>query len=195
METAMSIWRRVAASKAAPLDKLSKLEVAAPMLAEQFRFAPAGVSCVCFRTTDEPAFRNVEYTIRAALNQYGSGAMPPEVRDDTYGFSWLVLRHPSEQLRPLISDIKTATAKFVETGLDAQLLCSLTIFRDTYGSRIALVYLYKRGTFYPFAPLNGDTRDNRLEFQIKDALRETLPIEPDVKKWFPIWGVPELQES
>ncbi|MDX6255798.1 MAG: hypothetical protein QOJ11_2132, partial [Frankiales bacterium] len=32
---------------------------------------------------------------------------------------------------------------------------------------MALVYLYKRGTFYPFAPLPGEKRDNALELQLR----------------------------
>ena len=38
-------------------------------------------------------------------------------------------------------------------GFGPQLLCSLVNFTDTQGRRLALVYLYKRGTFYPFAPM------------------------------------------
>jgi hypothetical protein len=59
---------------------------------------------------------------------------------------------------------------------------------------VALVYLYKRGTFYPFAPLDGrqDHRDNALELQIKGVLAEDLKMEPDLTKWMALWGAPGL---
>ena len=58
--------------------------------------------------------------------------------------------------------------------------------------RVALVYLYKRGTFYPFAPLSGERRDNALELQVKGVLGEDLKIEPDLTKWMALWGAPGL---
>ena len=42
-----------------------------------------------------------------------------------------------------------------DSGFGPQLLCSLVGFRDAERRPLALVYLYKRGTFYPFAPLPG----------------------------------------
>lgn len=59
---------------------------------------------------------------------------------------------------------------------------------------VGLVYLYKRGTFYPFAPLPGeaDRRDNALELRVRAVLAEDLRIEPDLGRWFPLWGAPGL---
>ena len=59
---------------------------------------------------------------------------------------------------------------------------------------MALVYLYKRGTFYPFAPLDGgrQQRDNALELQVKGVLSEDLKIEPDLTRWMALWGAPGL---
>jgi hypothetical protein len=53
-----------------------------------------------------------------------------------------------------------------------------------------LVYLYKRGTFYPFAPRPGERRDNELELQVRAAVGGELPIESDLSRWFALWGVP-----
>lgn len=82
-------------------------------------------------------------------------------------------------------------------GFGPQLLCSLAGFRAADpddGRRLALVYLYKRGTFYPFAPLPGagQRRDNALELQVRGALSGDLGIEQDLGRWFPVWGAPGL---
>jgi hypothetical protein len=53
-----------------------------------------------------------------------------------------------------------------------------------------LVYLYKRGTFYPFAPRAGERRDNELELRVHGALGSDLPVEEDLSRWFPLWGLP-----
>jgi hypothetical protein len=67
-------------------------------------------------------------------------------------------------------------------------------FADATGRRIGLVYLYKQGTFYPFAPAAGPQRrrDNLLEIQLRDALAGELPIEQDLGRWLAIWGAPGL---
>lgn len=59
---------------------------------------------------------------------------------------------------------------------------------------LALVYLYKRGTFYPFSPVPGtaEKRDNELELQVRGMLTDDLPVETDLSRWFPVWGAPGL---
>jgi hypothetical protein len=77
-------------------------------------------------------------------------------------------------------------------GFGSSLLCSLLSFTRDDGHTLALVYLYKRGTFYPFAPLGDQHRDNALELQVRSALGDDLTIEPDLARWFPVWGAPGL---
>ena len=51
---------------------------------------------------------------------------------------------------------------------------------------------YKRGSFYPFAPLSGERRNNALELEIKGVIGDDLKWEPDLARWFPVWGAPGL---
>jgi len=66
------------------------------------------------------------------------------------------------------------------------------VFADDAGRRLGLVYLYKQGTFYPFAPLDGQRRDNALELQVRGVLANDLRIEPDLGRWLAVWGAPGL---
>jgi len=79
-------------------------------------------------------------------------------------------------------------------GFGSGLLCTLVPFVDATGGRVGLVYLYKQGTFYPFAPQpdGGQRRDNLLEIQIRDLVKNDLPIEPQLNRWMPVWGAPGL---
>jgi len=78
----------------------------------------------------------------------------------------------------------------VDNGFGPQLLCTLVAFRDEQERRLALIYLYKRGSFYPFAPLSGERRDNALELQIKGVIGSDLKWEQDLARWFPVWAPP-----
>jgi len=65
-------------------------------------------------------------------------------------------------------------------------------FRTPDGRPVALVYLPKRGTFYPFAPNGPQSRDNALELQVRAVLGTDLPVEADVTRWFALWDAPGL---
>ena len=59
-------------------------------------------------------------------------------------------------------------------------------------NNLGLVYLYKRGSWYPFAPTGQDRRDNATELQIKSLLATDLRLEQDLARWFPVYGAPGL---
>jgi hypothetical protein len=48
----------------------------------------------------------------------------------------------------------------------------------------------KRGTFYPFAPRTGQTRDNEFELRVRSFLGTDLPIEKDLAQWMALWNLP-----
>jgi hypothetical protein len=82
-------------------------------------------------------------------------------------------------------------ASLVNAGFGPQLLCSIVGFTDPAGRSLAMVYLYKRGTFYPFVP-DGEKRDNVLELQMRDRLTGELPMEEKMENWFAVWGAPGI---
>ena len=53
-----------------------------------------------------------------------------------------------------------------------------------------LIYLAKRGTFYPFAPTGKEKRDIEAELRMKAVLGHDLPLEQDLENWFPLWDLP-----
>ncbi len=65
-------------------------------------------------------------------------------------------------------------------------------FEDSAGRKLGLVYLYKQGTFYPFAPKGDKQRDNALELQIRGLLGNDVRIEPELGRWMAVWGAPGL---
>jgi hypothetical protein len=116
---------------------------------------------------------------------------------DEYGFTWLELDHdpldPTDpDLTSLCTGLHGVNSTLEEQGFGPGLLCSLVPFVGADGRRVGLVYLYKQGTFYPFAPSGAHSRDNLLEIQVRDALAGELPMEHDLSRWLAIWGAPSL---
>jgi len=76
-----------------------------------------------------------------------------------------------------------------EHGFGEQLLCAIYRFRGKE-SRVYWIYSFKGGAYYPFAPAEGQNRDNSLEFKLRSVMEPELSIEKDVEKWYPLWGIP-----
>jgi hypothetical protein len=176
------------------LDDLFALPSAAITLEAGTGFKPTGSGSVCFRPVEGRSFADVQKEVQELLDMSSGeeGGLPVEVTKDSYSFTWLVSSHLSDQLDALVTDLHAVNSSLVDAGFGPQLLCTLVAFRDDSERRLALVYLYKRGTFYPFAPLDGERRDNALELQVKGVIGDDLKWEPDLARWFPVWGAPGL---
>ncbi len=177
------------------LDQLFGVPSAALTLEAAAGFRPTGVGSVCFAAVEGGAFGEVERQVRALLDaDTGRGGVPVESSQDGYGYSWLLARHTPEELPELVNDLHAVNSELEANGFGPQLLCSLVAFRDDVGRPLALVYLYKRGTFYPFAPMpgGGERRNSPLELQVKAMLGNDLRVESDLSRWFPVWGAPGL---
>ncbi|MFD8220992.1 hypothetical protein ACFZDJ_02555 [Streptomyces sp. NPDC007896] len=177
------------------LDQLFGLPSAAVTLQAAAGFTPTGTGAVCFASVEGGAFAQAHQEVQELLDADAERTGPPvEVSRDEYGYSWLVSRREPDDLPALVGDLHAVNSALEGSGFGPQLLCSVAGFQDAGQRRLGLVYLYKRGTFYPFAPLAGEAqrRDNALELQVKAALADDLRIEQDLSRWFPIWGAPGL---
>jgi hypothetical protein len=166
------------------LDALFAVPSAAVTLEAATGFAPTGIGAVCYRSVQGGAMARTEGEVQELLAADGRA---PERVVDSYGFTWLVSKE--DPLDALVTELHAVNSTLVDNGFGSALLCSVVGFRA--GSRrLGLVYLFKRGTFYPFAPLAGEKRDNAVELEVRGALSGELTIEPDLSRWFPVWGAP-----
>lgn len=171
------------------LDSLFALPAASITMTVDLGLEPTGVGAVCFRAPEGKAFSDLEIEIRELLD--ADGGPKVESSEDTYGFEWLTVRSDPPDLSSVVTDAHAVNTTLVGAGFGPQLLCSLFTFAGKDGELAALVYLYKRGTFYPFVPKSGEkTRNNVLELQIRDKLKSELPIESEVSRWFALWDAP-----
>lgn len=173
------------------LDRLFGLPNAALTLQTGAGFNPTGSGSVCYKAAEGGGFAQVEQDVQALLD--ADGGPQVEQSTDSYGFTWLLVRHDPDDMAGLVTDLHAVNSSLENAGFGPSLLCSLVSFRDQTGRALALVYLYKSGAFYPFAPLDGERRDSALELQVKALLATDLPIEADLSRWFPVWDAPGLR--
>jgi hypothetical protein len=115
-----------------------------------------------------------------------------EELDDKLGYHWVVITEPD--IGELVTNVHAVNAGLEDAGYGPQLLCSVFGFTSAPDNpkpqHAYLVYLFKRGAFYPFIPQDGEKRDNVAELHLKGILEKDLKVEEDLQRWFPIWGVP-----
>ncbi len=178
----------------ADLDDLFALPSAALTLQAGLDFVPTGLGSVCFKAAEGAAFARTQADVQQLLDSSSAGSAPKvELSKDSFGYTWLLVRHDAADVPGLVTDLHAVNSGLQDAGFGPQLLCSLISFAHADGRRLALVYLYKRGTFYPFAPLGTDQhRDNALEIQAQGTLANDMKVEPELTRWFPVWGAPGL---
>lgn len=178
------------------LDQLFQLPAAAITLQAALDFVPTGTGSVSFRAPEGKAFADVQAEIQALLDA-GGGPVVESVRD-SFGYTWLVVRRDPSDVAGLVTDLHAINATLKDSGFGPTLLCSLVAFRNPTGRTLGIVYLFKQGTFYPFAPQPGagaenPARDNILEIQVRDTVGTDLSFEDALARWFAVWGAPGLE--
>jgi hypothetical protein len=171
------------------LDVLFAIPSAAQTLQASLDLQPTGAGAVCFKTPEGAAAAGAQTDITALL------ALDPntrvEVTRDEYGYTWVTCTRPDADLPGLITDLHAVNTTLSDAGFGPALLCTVTGFTTAdHTRRLGLVYLFKRGTVYPYAPTGPQARDTALELQIRAELGADIPVESDLTRWFPIWGAP-----
>jgi hypothetical protein len=176
-------------------DRLFAITTAYVTLQAEHQIEPAGSAAIVFQalaTSDfESTIKEMEQVVAATG---GESATTVSTQDDSYGYRWMVLRNPSGA--PSVEDLAVginAVSSSIETaGYGERLLCAVFAFKDAHGQRIYFIYNYKRGFWYPFVPAAGavQERSTERELQIKAQMSSELPIEPELERWFPMWGIP-----
>jgi PspA associated protein B len=130
----------------------------------------------------------------------GESATAVSTEDDSYGYRWMILRNPpgAPSVEDLAVGINAVSSSIETAGYGERLLCAVFAFEDrrsggpAAGARVYFIYNYKRGHWYPFVPdpAQPQQRLTERELQIKAQMAADLPIEPELERWFPLWGIP-----
>jgi hypothetical protein len=153
-------------------------------------FVPTGSGSVCFRDVEGHADDQVMADAERLITSSPGSTVTRT--DDRFGFHWLTVTRADADVSGLVTDLHAVNSSLADAGFGTSLLCSTVVFTAPSGAPFGLVYLYKRGTFYPFAPDGGERRDNALELQVRGVIGADVPVESDLSRWLAIWGAPGL---
>src|SRR5581483_6026855 len=171
-------------------DRLFAMSTAYVTMQTGLGMSSRGSAAIVFQSLATADFtsivRDMEEVVRATAGDSGTKV---ETSEDDYGFSWLVLRGPS--FDDLVVGINAVSSALEGGGYGDRVLCAVFSFQDSRGRQLYWIYNYKRGAFYPFVPAPGaQQRDNERELVLKAQIGNELPVENELSRWFPLWGVP-----
>src|SRR5204863_6484721 len=152
--------------------------------------ASRGTAAIVFQPLATADFtsivKDMEEVVRATGGETGTTI---DTDDDKFGYRWMILR--DADFEDLVVGINAVSTALVGGGYGERVLCAVFPFEDAKGKRVYWIYNYKRGAFYPFVPAEGEQqRDNERELKLKAQVGPELPIEAELERWFPLWGIP-----
>jgi hypothetical protein len=178
-------------------DRLFAISTAYVTMQTSLGMESRGAAAIVFQplsTADfESIVRDMEEVVRATASDSGTTVTSS---DDSYDYRWLVLRGPD--FDDLVVGINAVGAALEAGGYGERVLCAVFAFEDKRQRPSYWIYNYKRGYFYPFAPAAGAPgssgesagRDTEHELVLKAQVGSELPVEPELERWFPLWGIP-----
>jgi hypothetical protein len=173
-----------------PTDRLFAMTTANVTMELELGLKTTGKAAIVFQplaTADfEAIVRDMEEVVRGTGEETGTTI---ETRDDQFGYRWMVLVDPD--FEDLVVGINAVSTALEAGGYGERILCAVFPFRDDAGKTVYWIYNYKRGSFYPFVPAGGEQqRDSERELRLKAQIGAELPVEPELERWFPLWGAP-----
>jgi hypothetical protein len=180
-------------------DRLFAISTAYVTLQAEHQIEPAGKAAIVFQALATSEFESTLHEMEEVVAATGGeSGTKVSTEDDGYGYRWMVLHNPdgAPSVEDLAVGINAVSSSIETAGYGERLLCAVFAFRDARKQRVYFIYNYKRGYWYPFVPAGGrgsdssQERSTERELQIKAQMASELPIEPEIERWFPLWGIP-----
>jgi len=130
--------------------------------------------------------KDMEEVVRGTSADSGTTV---DTQDDSYGYRWMLLH--DDDFDDLVVGLNAVSSALEAGGYGERVLCAVFAFETARKAPAYWIYNYKRGAFYPFVPGAADQqRDNEQELRLKAQIGAELPLEPELERWFPLWGIP-----
>ena len=181
-------------------DRLFAISTAYIALQSEHGIEPTGGAAIVFQALAtaefEATLREMEEVVKATGGENGTTV---STEDDSFGYRWMVLRNApgTPSVEDLAVGINAVSSSIETAGHGERLLCAVFAFLDAQKRPVYFIYNYKRGFWYPFVPdsdpahpASANTRSTERELQLKAQMSSELPIEPELERWFPLWGIP-----
>jgi len=173
-------------------DRLFAITTAYITLETEHQISSRGVAAIVFQPLETGDFERIAADMEEVLRGTGADSGSTiETSADSFGYRWMIVRDPD--VEDLAVGINAVSDQLAVDGYADRVLCAVFAFQDAGGAPIYFIYNYKRGTWYPFSPAGDAAAQERAterELRLRAVIGADLPIEPELDRWFPLWGIP-----
>jgi hypothetical protein len=173
-------------------DRLFAITTAYITLETEHQIRSSGTAAIVFQPLATGDFERIASDMEDVLRGTGSETGSTiETSTDTFGYRWMIVHDPD--VEDLAVGVNAVGDQLSVDGFADRLLCAVFAFQDADGAPIYFIYNYKRGTWYPFSPAGDAAAQERAterELRLRAIIGADLPIEPELDRWFPLWGIP-----
>ncbi|HET8758037.1 MAG TPA: hypothetical protein VFM58_18590 [Solirubrobacteraceae bacterium] len=171
-------------------DRLFAMSTAYVKMDMELELKSSGKAAIVFQPLATADFEGIVRDMEEVVEGTGSDAGTAVTSsDDEYGYRWMILADPD--FDDLVVGVNAVSGAIQGGGYGDRILAAVFAFRDNKDRPLYWIYNYKRGAFYPFVPAAGSQqRDNERELRLKAQIGADLPVEPELERWFPLWGIP-----
>lgn len=170
-------------------DRLFAMSTAYVTLDTGHQITTKGVAAIVFQQLATADFESIVSEMEEILAGTGSDTGTTiSTSVDEHDYRWMILRDPD--IEDLVVGVNAVSDALAVGGYGDRVLAAVFAFGDSKGRPVYFIYNYKRGYWYPFVPAGTNQRNSERELQIKAIIDGELPIEPELERWFPLWGIP-----
>lgn len=164
------------------------ISTASITLKAQFNIYPTLESGLCLKPIESSKYEVARKEIEDLL-YYSTKETHTEYtfQKDEYNFLWTILKDPD--FDDIVNNIYLISQTMIENGFGEQLLCAVYKFNNKK-TDVYWIYHFKQDAYYPFVPVGKNNRDSSMEFRLKSIIEKEIPIEKDIERWYPLWGIP-----
>lgn len=184
------LGRRKVAAPAS--DRLFAITTAYVGLEAQHGITTRGAAAIVFQPLATGDFEQLVAGVEAVLRGTGEETQSTiETSTDSFDYRWMIIRDPD--VDDLAVGVNAVSDELATGGYADRVLCAVFAFQDASAAPLYLIYNYKRGSWYPFSPKASGAaqeRDTERELRMRAILGPELPVEPEISRWFPLWGIP-----
>lgn len=171
----------------AKVDRIFAISTAVVAMELDLGLVPHGKAGICFKSMEMSRYQAVKEEIEGLLGHSAAETGTRyKLEKDEYNYLWVVLEDPD--FEDLVTNVHMISQTLIESGFGELLLCAA--YRFNRDGPVYWIYNFKQGSYYPFVPKGKNTRDNSTEIRFKALIEKELPIEKEMEKWYPLWGMP-----
>lgn len=173
------------ASKKADPNDLIALSRVSLAVETNMNYEPCEVGGLAFSDIDDQEFEKALNEVKGVIKSNDDTEDADLDMKDIHGTQWIVVN--DESIESLAANLQFGASAMESVEYSSRLLAAVLPFKNDENDYIYVIYSFRRGSFYPFAPQGLDERDSKIERRLSTIIEDEIDVEDDRSYWYPLW--------